>query len=237
MCDGAQLTWTWLNTCLSVGSSEWIPHSALFVCVTSALPIKPSLFTTFLFFTLLILCHILLGGGEWASIWVVLSCCLGLNHNNVQIACSPDMVKMSVATVFDIPAELPLGWASHFEGLLVRRHVTVAVLHPGLGEYHTHPEGHQISTMSGQREGGKNPSIHGIWRQKTKQGKFYVGCVLLKRLDCVWENLASFFVPFWELGGRTGCDKMMPSKKISEFRRTGSCWWFSQARTRSLSFS
>jgi len=41
MCDGALLFRRWVNTCLPMGSSEWICCFALLVCTAFALPIKP----------------------------------------------------------------------------------------------------------------------------------------------------------------------------------------------------
>ena len=41
--DGALLSWGWLNTCLPMGSGEWIPCFALLACMSFALPIKLSL--------------------------------------------------------------------------------------------------------------------------------------------------------------------------------------------------
>ena len=66
--DGALLSWRWLNTCLPMGSGEWIPCFASLVCVTFAVPIKLSLSqpTSFLIFTLPIFSPIPLGGvSEW----------------------------------------------------------------------------------------------------------------------------------------------------------------------------
>ena len=82
MRDGALLSWRWLNTCLPMRSSEWIPYFALLACVAFALPIKRSLSQcmSFLTFTLPVLSSIPTRG-EWASGCVVLSCLLGLNHN------------------------------------------------------------------------------------------------------------------------------------------------------------
>ena len=37
---GARLPWGWPNTCLPVGSGEWIPCFALLVCAAFALPVK-----------------------------------------------------------------------------------------------------------------------------------------------------------------------------------------------------
>ena len=53
MCDGALLSWRCLNTCLPMGSSEWIPCFSLLAYTAFALPIKPSLCqpTSFLIFT------------------------------------------------------------------------------------------------------------------------------------------------------------------------------------------
>jgi len=63
-CDGALLSWGWLNIRLPVGSGERIPSFALLVGVAFALPIKPSLSQpmSFLTFALLILSPIPLGG-------------------------------------------------------------------------------------------------------------------------------------------------------------------------------
>ena len=76
-------SWRWLNTCLPMGSSEWIPYFALLACTAFALPIKLFLSqpTSFLTFTLLILSPIP-PWREWASGCVVLSCQLRLNHDS-----------------------------------------------------------------------------------------------------------------------------------------------------------
>jgi len=57
MLDGALLSCRWLNTCLPVGSSEWIPYFALLACAVFSLPIKLLLSqpVCFLTFTILIL--------------------------------------------------------------------------------------------------------------------------------------------------------------------------------------
>ena len=74
-CDGALLSWTWLNTCLLMGSSEWIPCFDLLACLAFGLPIKLSLFqpTSFLTFTLPVLspCHC--EGSEWAAVWYLVA--------------------------------------------------------------------------------------------------------------------------------------------------------------------
>jgi len=64
--DGALLSWSWLNTCLLMGSSELISWFALLACVAFALPIKQSVSqpTSFLTFTLPIIFPIPLWGGE-----------------------------------------------------------------------------------------------------------------------------------------------------------------------------
>ena len=68
MSDGALLSWRWLNICLPLGSSEWIPCFALHVHTAFALPIKLSLSQpmSFCTFTLPISPHPT-GGGvpEW----------------------------------------------------------------------------------------------------------------------------------------------------------------------------
>jgi len=68
-CDGALLSWRWLDTGLLMGSSEWISCFAWLACEAFALPIKVSLSqsTTFLTFTLLTLSHFPLwqGVSEW----------------------------------------------------------------------------------------------------------------------------------------------------------------------------
>ena len=65
-CDGALLSWRWLNTCLLMGSSEWIPCFALLVRGAFASPIKLSWSqpTVFFNFTLLILSPIPPEGNE-----------------------------------------------------------------------------------------------------------------------------------------------------------------------------
>ena len=82
-CDGALLSWRWLNTCLLMGRSESIPCFALLVCTAFALPIKLSLsqLTSFLTFTLPILSSIP-PGGQPVSSWVVPGCWLGFNHDS-----------------------------------------------------------------------------------------------------------------------------------------------------------
>ena len=64
ICDGALLSWRWLNPCLPMGRGELIPWLALLVCEAFALPIKLSLSQpmSFLIFTLLILSPIPPGG-------------------------------------------------------------------------------------------------------------------------------------------------------------------------------
>ena len=71
MCDGALLSRRWLNTCLPMGSGEWIPCFALLACAAFALPIKLSLSqpTSFLTCTLPILSPIPLRGSERAAAW------------------------------------------------------------------------------------------------------------------------------------------------------------------------
>ena len=71
MCDGALLSWRWLNTCLPRGSSEWILCFALLAWVAFALPIKLSLSQpmSFLTFTLPILSLTPQGGSERAAVW------------------------------------------------------------------------------------------------------------------------------------------------------------------------
>ena len=54
MRDGALLSWRWLNTCLLMGSSEWIPCFALLVCTAfalllSCLYLNPRVFSLLLF--------------------------------------------------------------------------------------------------------------------------------------------------------------------------------------------
>ena len=68
--DGALLSWRWLNTCLPMGNSGWIPCFVLIVYVAFALPIKLPLSEpmSFLTFTLLILSLIPPGGSEWAAV-------------------------------------------------------------------------------------------------------------------------------------------------------------------------
>ena len=63
-CNGALLPWSWLNTCLPMGSREWIPSFALPAHMAFALPIKLSLCqpTSFLTITPLISSPILPGG-------------------------------------------------------------------------------------------------------------------------------------------------------------------------------
>ena len=82
MCDGALLSWRWLNSCLPMGSGEWIPYFALLAHAGFTLPVTLSLSqpTSFLTFTLLILSPVP-PWGERASGCLVLSCSLGLNHN------------------------------------------------------------------------------------------------------------------------------------------------------------
>ena len=61
-------SWRWLNTCLPMGSSEWIPYFALLVCAAFVFAIKLSLYqpTSFHTFTLLIFSPILLWGvSKW----------------------------------------------------------------------------------------------------------------------------------------------------------------------------
>ena len=74
--DGALLSWRWLNSCLTMGSGEWIPCFALLVCAAFALPVKLSLSqpTNFLTFTLLILSPIPLGASEQAAVWGSAAC-------------------------------------------------------------------------------------------------------------------------------------------------------------------
>ena len=57
MRDGVLLSWRWLNTCLLVGSGEWIHSFPLLVRTAFALPVKLSLSQpmSFLTFILLIL--------------------------------------------------------------------------------------------------------------------------------------------------------------------------------------
>ena len=71
MHDGALLSWTWLNTCLLMGSNEWIPCFALLACMAFALAIKLSLSqpTSFLTYTLLILSLIPLWGSQSVAVW------------------------------------------------------------------------------------------------------------------------------------------------------------------------
>lgn len=71
--DEALLSDTWLNVCLTVGSSESTPYFVLLACVSFAVPVKLSLpqFTSFLSFTLSArwgLFHILPLEG-WVSGW------------------------------------------------------------------------------------------------------------------------------------------------------------------------
>jgi len=63
--DGALLSWRWLNTCLPMGSKEWIPCCALLAGMAFALPINLPLSQpmSFLTFTLPILSpHPTMGG-------------------------------------------------------------------------------------------------------------------------------------------------------------------------------
>jgi len=57
ICDGALLSWGWLNTYLPMGSGEGVPRFALLASMAFALSIKLSLFqpTSFLTFILVIL--------------------------------------------------------------------------------------------------------------------------------------------------------------------------------------
>ena len=86
MRDGALLSWRWLNTCLLMGSSEWIPCFALLAHAAFAFLTKLSLSqpTSFLTFTLLNLSPIPTGE-EWVSSCVVLICWLGLNYNSLEL--------------------------------------------------------------------------------------------------------------------------------------------------------
>ena len=73
--DGALLSWRWLNTCLPMRRSEWIPCFALLACTAFALPIKLSLSQpmSFLTFTLPILFPIPLVGNEQAAVWCLVA--------------------------------------------------------------------------------------------------------------------------------------------------------------------
>jgi len=53
--DGALFSWRWLNFCLLMGSSEWIPCFALLVRMAFALPVKLPLSQEASHFLLLIL--------------------------------------------------------------------------------------------------------------------------------------------------------------------------------------
>jgi len=63
MCDGALLSWKWLNTCLLMGNTGLILYFALLAHAAFALPVKLSLsqLISFLTFTLPILFLIPLG--------------------------------------------------------------------------------------------------------------------------------------------------------------------------------
>ena len=70
--DGALLSWGRLNTCLLMGSGEWIPCFALLACTAFALPIKLSLsqsMSFLTFFTLPILSPIPPRASERAAVW------------------------------------------------------------------------------------------------------------------------------------------------------------------------
>lgn len=61
--DGALLFWRWLNICLPMKSSKWIPYFAFIIKLPLSQPIR------FLTFTLSILLPISLQGSEQAAVW------------------------------------------------------------------------------------------------------------------------------------------------------------------------
>lgn len=87
MCDGALLSWWWLN-CLPMVGSEFIPCFGLLVWAIFAFPIKLSLSQSMTFpaFTLPILSLISLVW-EWARACVVLGCWLELTHDTAHHGC------------------------------------------------------------------------------------------------------------------------------------------------------
>ena len=67
----ALCSWRWLNTCLLMGSSEWIPWFALLARAAFAILINLSLLqlTSFLTFTLPVLSPVPLWGSEQVAVW------------------------------------------------------------------------------------------------------------------------------------------------------------------------
>lgn len=78
----ALVSWMWLNTCLTMRSSEWIPSFTLFGCVTLALPGKLSIsahkFSHFYLPSFLF--HPMGGEDEWAAV-SCLAVCLELTNS------------------------------------------------------------------------------------------------------------------------------------------------------------
>jgi len=75
MHDEALFSWRRMNTCLPIGSTEWIPNLSLLACTAFALPVKLSLSqsTNFLTFTLLLLSPLPPGGSEQATAWYLVA--------------------------------------------------------------------------------------------------------------------------------------------------------------------
>lgn len=74
----ALLSWKWLNVCLLMGSTEWIPRFDLLLHKVFALPGKPSWPQPISSHTSNLSCSLLHSTwGEWASGHVVLSCLWG----------------------------------------------------------------------------------------------------------------------------------------------------------------
>ena len=76
------LSWRWLNSCLPVGSGDWIPCLALLVCVAFVLPFKPSLSQHRVFSHLYSSDSCPIPPGEWTSSCMRLSCHLRLDQDS-----------------------------------------------------------------------------------------------------------------------------------------------------------